>query len=98
MNIVSLSRYKDQKIQSDCKHELLIDVRLNVVVCQKCKIELNPMYALSYLAEKPDGLKNRMKEIAEKINERINQLNLLSEELKNRKRCKCEHCNKFTRI
>ena len=32
MNIVSLSRYKDQKIQSDCKHELLIDVRFNSIL------------------------------------------------------------------
>lgn len=68
-------------------HVYLIDAKTHKIECAKCKLFFEPMAVLLDLAQAESRWRHsydRMKEASAKLEER--------------KRCKCEHCNKITRI
>lgn len=76
------------KFSIKCRHsKFLIDESLALVECGICGEKLNPIWVLSELSKKEHRLYQSMqnaKETADKADQK--------------NKCKCEHCQKITRI
>ena len=71
-----------------CRHSnFLVDVSLQEVECGKCGQKLNPMFVIERMANEESRGRSLLTELQEDI-----------EKSKNKMRCKCEHCQKMTRI
>lgn len=72
----------------ECQHKICeVDITLNELTCKSCGERVNPIWYLDMLAKHESTL-----------NEVIRQKKLLIENLEERKRCKCTHCGKITKI
>jgi hypothetical protein len=73
---------------SNCNHSRTwVDIKKNHITCRDCKVELNPVWVLNEIAHKQSLLKIRIEE-QKKIIELYNK----------KKRTKCEHCGKMTKV
>ena len=68
-------------------HIYLIDPKTHKIECEKCKLVFEPMAVLLELAQAESRWHNSLERMKD-----------ASAKLEQKKRCKCEHCNKITRI
>ncbi|EKO3439510.1 hypothetical protein NTE19_003402 [Vibrio fluvialis] len=79
---------KAQSYPVKCKHaQFMVDQQLDTVECGKCGERLSPVWVLSQLADKETELRRR-----------FSISKALAEEVKDKTKCKCEHCGKITSI
>lgn len=71
-----------------CRHNrYLVDSRKNYVVCAICGDHLDPMWVLGQLCNSEARARTN-----------LDALKKLAEKTKDKLRCKCQHCQKMTRI
>lgn len=76
----------------DCAHRrIIIDQQLAMIKCRDCGELLDPLRYITDKAFEWKSFVRERNELAEEIN---NTKRLLAE----RKRCRCEHCGKMTKI
>jgi hypothetical protein len=87
-NVISLDSARNRHSFGKCKHlPIVVNEKLNTVECDDCGAKLNPVAMLARMAEEESMWKRNLERMRE-----------LGEELKTRKRCKCEHCGNMTNI
>jgi Zn finger protein HypA/HybF involved in hydrogenase expression len=87
-NIISLSEARNRYRYDKCRHKrILVDEVKAECECRDCGEKLNPMVVLARLAEEESRLKYR-----------IDQMRKLNHALDDKKRTKCEHCGRLTRV
>ncbi|MFA0809537.1 hypothetical protein [Microbulbifer epialgicus] len=76
------------RIGERCQHnKFLLDESLESVICGICDTPLDPMWVIQQFANAEHRLFMRMKSLEE-----------IARKAEAKNRCKCEHCNKMTRI
>lgn len=71
-----------------CMHRrFTIDPCERYVRCATCDERLDPMWALSQLANKESGLRRELEHVQKLVDKNEKKL-----------RCKCQHCGKMTKI
>lgn len=76
------------RIGPQCQHnKFILDDRLGYVKCGICGEHLNPMWVIEQYANHEH-----------RLFQNISFLKRLAEEIKDKTRCKCEHCGEITRI
>lgn len=87
-NIITLSEVRNRYRYDKCQHKrVIVDEVMAQCECRDCGEKLNPMVVLARLAHEESRLKFR-----------IDQLRALNKGLEEKKRTKCEHCSRFTRV
>ncbi|MDI1231359.1 MAG: hypothetical protein PSU93_09440 [Methylobacter sp.] len=87
-NVISLTDARVKYRNNYCRHRpLIVSEELNTVECEDCGALLNPVAMLIRLAHEESMWKRN-----------FDQMKELREELKNRQRCKCDHCGNMTNI
>lgn len=87
-NVISIKSKRDDFSVKKCKHrDVTIDQSLYYVKCNICGETIDPVYFLHSIAMEENVLKWKISELKEEL-----------EKLKNKTRCKCDHCGKMTRI
>lgn len=87
-NVISLSRAKIARNGKECEHKnIIVDEELAEVECAKCGERLNPSLVLARFAREESRWGNNLIALRE-----------AQEALKEKRRCKCQHCGKFTNI
>ena len=87
-NVISIKTKRDDFSLKKCKHRNIeIDQSLYYVKCIDCGETIDPVYFLHSLALEENILKWKITELQEEL-----------KKLENKKRCKCEHCGKMTRM
>lgn len=73
---------------NECQHtRFIIDTKLAKVMCRDCSAQLDPMYALSQLANQ----ETKYHDLHERYQDEMGRL-------KARVKTKCQHCGHMTRI
>lgn len=92
--MIKIPSHKDNILQfvrgyKKCTHtgRYIVDPDLAYVTCAGCGAELNPMFVLRELANNEHIL-----------NKETRSLKIQAKEAGKMNRCKCEHCEKMTRI
>ena len=71
-----------------CHHgKFVVDSTLDYVECGKCGEHLNPMWVLGQLCSPESDLRRS-----------LDYYEAMAETAKEKNKCKCEHCGKFTQI
>ncbi len=91
-NIISIKEVRKRFNDSICNHRnILVDERLMTLECADCGEELNPIHYIASLARRECTAKYNVTALVERIEK-------LDKKLKDKNRCKCEHCGKLTKI
>lgn len=84
INIVGSS----ERFAKGCKHnKFIVDTQLGYVKCGICNEHLNPMWVIEQYANHEH-----------RLFQQLNRLNSLTKILKDKTKCKCEHCGQMTKI
>ncbi|EGR3042398.1 hypothetical protein ACOJUY_004334 [Vibrio alginolyticus] len=79
---------KSEPRHDECQHlRLSIDQSTNTVWCKDCNEKLDPMWVLNRIAEKHNQFYWNYSELYKK-----------SKKAAEMNRCKCQHCNRMTKI
>ena len=81
---IARKRYDDKHCEHYCVE---VDEARNNVVCQKCGIELNPIWILARFAREQTQWESNRKAYKEE-----------RERLEQKQRTKCRHCGEMTKI
>jgi hypothetical protein len=88
LKIVSIQEARKRYDDKHCTHYYVeVDEARNNVVCQKCGIELNPIWVLVRFAREETTWK-RARDAAKEERERLEA----------KQRTKCRHCGEMTKI
>lgn len=87
-NVISLSIAREKYRPGACAHRsMIVDEELNEVICKACGAKLNPVAMLARFATEESRWTYQLKE-----------MRAIKKKLEEKSRCKCEHCNRFTRV
>ncbi|HHG3329084.1 TPA: hypothetical protein ACPVYZ_004250 [Vibrio parahaemolyticus] len=77
-----------ERFAKGCKHNrFTVDTQLGYVKCGICNEHLNPMWVIEQYANSEH-----------RLFQQVNRLSALTKILKDKTKCKCEHCGQMTKI